>query len=324
MWFRVQDPALRPNLRATAPPASGTMTKPNGISAITKTSGISAKRYVALPSLGLKRSANERQSLSIPTPKGQRVVPVIESTTTNMNGAVYGTSKYLAPQQGAQLIAEAEFPEFSPSDCVCCECLLNDRTRKRTYVRVYDNRVKSNTALAPFCCCTNERCMEDSTRVYFFDNPPHRVGMLFHFIPCVCCGPPVIFIHVPKCCCNLIDLRPCFGESVMYAPANCFGVRKWIFCGSPLYETCATPLFPSENQWCTCPIPMKNSEVFLAKWKWALMRYRDTRVIEDLQRAIFTRVKERPCGVDSVKEIEADFSLVGLPEKAVLSQTMQR
>jgi len=74
---------------------------------------------------------------------------------------------------------------------------------------------------------------------------------------------------------------------------------------------------------------MKNADAFLAKWKGALMQYRDRRGIKDTQGAIFSSVGDRECcgwSLDSVKVIEAHFGdpLTSVPMKPIVSNRMRR
>ncbi|CAB9519817.1 expressed unknown protein [Seminavis robusta] len=228
------------------------------------------------------------------------LIPVIASRT-NLNGSVYGTSKYFTPTQGARLVAEAEFYNFAPCHCVCYEFCVNEKMRKRTYVRIYENRTESNLPWAPFFCCSDERCMEDNVQVLFFDRMPHRSGMCCKCIPCVCCGPPVVYALRPACCCGLIKTSSCFGEQIMYAAYDCFDLRIFLCCGSPCYTCWSLPVFPALG---VCQaIPMTNSNELLSKWKGALMRYRAIRKIGDGQGAVFKGINDNFCECDSVKEI---------------------
>ncbi len=213
----------------------------------------------------------------------------------NEQGQLYGTSKYLGPAEGARLVAEAELEEFAPCYCVCFSCCVPDKARKRTYIRAYEDRLETNWPIFPCLCCTNERCMTDNTRVFFFDKQPSRVGMFCHCIPCLCCGPPVVFNHIPRCCCALIDCRPCFGEDVRHAPCNCGGLRCCLFCGTPCYYYWSSPLF-----W-----PLKHGEVFLSKWKGALDAYQRRNGLDKSERTRFTRVAMRPCDCDAVQKVVA-------------------
>lgn len=212
----------------------------------------------------------------------------------NTNGDIHGTSRYLSPTTGAQLIAEAEFTDFAPNPCVCLGCCVPDEQRKRTYVRVFENRVEANIPRNPWCC-PDERCVVDSTRILFFDKAPNRIGMYCNLIPCVCCGPPVIYSKVPKMCCGLIDLRPCYGESIMHAGCDCFHLRCCLCCGPFCFQSWACPLFGS----------IKNGPEFLAKWKGALAAYQEKHSIDETQRAIFYHVEDGCCATDSCKPIEA-------------------
>ena len=138
--------------------------------------------------------------------------------------------------------------------------------------------------------------MADNTRVLFYDKEPNRAGMCCWCIPCICCGPPVIFNHVPRCCCAMVDCRPCFGEDIRYAPCNLGNLRCCIVCGTPCYEYFSCPMF-----W-----PIKNGEVFLSKWKGALEAYGEAHPhLHASQRSRFRRVADRCCSCDAVQTIPA-------------------
>jgi len=98
--------------------------------------------------------------------------------TPNSNGQIYGASVYHQPAQGAMLIGEAEFEDFAPAPCVCCLPLVPNKARRRFYLRVYENKMEINYVGIPFCCCTQERCIPEYSRNYFFDKPPSRTGVL--------------------------------------------------------------------------------------------------------------------------------------------------
>jgi len=215
----------------------------------------------------------------------------------NINGSMYGTSKYLAPSQGARLMAEAELEDFAPAGCICYKPCVSDKERKRTYVRVFDSRVEANIPYNPFCGCGKERCIVDKPMILFFDKAPNRAGMYCGFVPCICCGPPVIFTKIPKACCALVDLRPCYGETILWAPCDCFNLRVCCgCCGPQCYQACALPIF--------C-VPFRNGDNFLAHWKGALEAYQDKNEIPKDQRAVFLKVEHRFCNQDSGRPIEA-------------------
>ena len=77
---------------------------------------------------------------------------VVQSDELNGHGNLYGTSKYQQPLGGGALVAEAEFKNFAPAATVCGGMCVHDKTRKRTYARVYENRIEYNWPSSPFCC----------------------------------------------------------------------------------------------------------------------------------------------------------------------------
>ena len=233
----------------------------------------------------------------------------------NTNGDVYGTSKYFSPfGNQATLIGEAEFEEFAPKYCVCYKFCVNDKERKQTYVRAYENRIEASFPYNPWCCIGDERCMVDYTVVHYFDKPPHRVGMVGYIIPCICCGKPVIYNKIPKACCSLLDMRPCFGEQIMVAPCDCFGLRTCICLGPQCYQSWSCPVFGI--------MPFKRGDVFLSKWKAALTVYQDNHNIPHEQRAVFYKVEDQCCDQDSGRPIAADTTVARAISMS--SQTMER
>ena len=176
-------------------------------------------------------------------------------------------------------------------------CFQPERGRFRQYARVYENRVEYNIPCYPCLCCSKERCIVDFVQVRYFDNEPNRAGMCCYCIPCICCGPPVVWNQIPRCCCSVIDCRPCCGETIFMAPCNCFNLRVWYCCGAPCYKYC-----------CAFPIlfNIQKGEEFLGKWQSALEKYFDERNMKKNQMAIFRRVADRCCDCDAVRVIEGD------------------
>jgi len=137
---------------------------------------------------------------------------------TNANGQIYGTSNYMkADTYGNEVLAEAELKDFAPAPtpCVCCGCFVNDKMRKRTYYRVYENRFEYNAIVAPCLCLSKERCIGDYTRVHYFDQQPSRSANFCGCIPCICCGPPVVFyqkIYITESLINLTRAKRIAGN----------------------------------------------------------------------------------------------------------------
>mmetsp|Transcript_21651 Transcript_21651/g.60105 ORF Transcript_21651/g.60105 Transcript_21651/m.60105 type:complete len:348 (-) Transcript_21651:43-1086(-) len=212
---------------------------------------------------------------------------------TSSNYQMFGMSKYMAPAANPELYAELQFKDFAPcTSCpmICCQCLVPEAAKKRFYARVFENRLEYNIPNFPCLCCTTERCVSDCTSVQYFDKPPTRAGMCCYCIPCICCGPPVVYAKVPRWCCGLIDCRPCFGEVILRAPCNCFDCRTCLCCGSPCYGCCACPLFAGTVA----------SEEFLAVWRAAMEDYADTRDLPKVEMARFRRVADRGCNCDQI------------------------
>jgi len=179
---------------------------------------------------------------------------------------VHGNSKLLVPHS-AECLASAEFMNFAPYPCVCCSCFPSKAQKKRVYARVYENKVEiNNCPCAPWLCCTPEGCINDFIYTKYYSHPPFRVGMCPYplcCIPCVCCGPPVIFIRHPTFCC-CIDCRPCCGETIFSSPANCFDLKCCLCCGNPCHMTC-----------CSRPLVLnvRNGRLFLSHMKAATQEY---------------------------------------------------
>ena len=151
----------------------------------------------------------------------------------------------------------------------------------------------TNFPVAPCLCCTNELCINDRVTTSYVDKPPFRSGMCCFCIPCTCCGPPVIFSKTPKCLC--FDLTPCFGQMIMAAPANFFGLKKCCCCCSPCYTTCAYPLVNG----------VAEANVFMANMKSAADAYHLKHPeIDATQRAIFEEITDNISIIGTNKPVE--------------------
>mmetsp|Transcript_121329 Transcript_121329/g.350356 ORF Transcript_121329/g.350356 Transcript_121329/m.350356 type:complete len:221 (-) Transcript_121329:55-717(-) len=133
--------------------------------------------------------------------------------------------------------------------------------------------------------------------------------MFCGFIPCICCGPPVVFNHVPRACCSIIDCRPICGETIMMSPCSCYDIKTCICIGAPLYQCCAFPLVTG----------VKNGEKFLGQWRGGLEAYAAKTGISPDQYARFRRTADRACDCDAAKEIPAIP-----PQPVVMGQKMDR
>jgi hypothetical protein len=207
---------------------------------------------------------------------------------SKLNGSVYGRSIFQVPNSHNRLVTEADHEEFAPNKCICCTQCVGDQTRARTYARVYENRMETNYPYSPWCCFTPEYCIVDNVTVYYFDKGPSQQLCGGHYVECDClgplCGPPVVFVNVPRCCCNTVDLRPCFGETLFAAPCDCYGLRCCICIGRPCYQKCACPLAG----------PIKNGSLFLERYRGAVDDYAKIRPVK--RHTVFNRVSEKPCG----------------------------
>lgn len=191
----------------------------------------------------------------------------------------HGDSEYISG--GVTLVAEAEYYDFAPAPCSLLICCNSKFQQGRTYFRVWDNRVEMNFPFAPFMSCTfSELCVTDIVTTYYFDRRPFRSGMCCFCIPCTCCGPPVIFNQVPKCC--GIDLSSCFGQQIMAAPHNCCGLKTYLCCGKPCYYSFALPLTAG----------IKNGGEFLVQFRNAVDAYAQKHRLSKDQMAIFEQVND--------------------------------
>ena len=211
---------------------------------------------------------------------------------------IYGRSIMQSPNSYNRLIAEANHRHFAPCPCVCCECCVGDQQRARTYVRLYENRLETNYPSAPWCCFTPEYCIIDRVMTYYFDKGPSQTycGRATASLDCFapCCGPPVVFLKVPRCCCACIDLRPCCGETLYAAPCTCCNLRVYCCCGKPCYEDWA------------CPIarPLQDGTEFIQQYQGAIEEYEKSRTAYLQRRVVFRRSADRACDCDVSKRVD--------------------
>mmetsp|Transcript_2417 Transcript_2417/g.7076 ORF Transcript_2417/g.7076 Transcript_2417/m.7076 type:complete len:220 (+) Transcript_2417:79-738(+) len=207
---------------------------------------------------------------------------------------VHGTSQFLQPQP-AGFVAAAEFMDFAPAPNLLCGCLAGEAQKKRLYAHVYENRLELSKPIAPYFCLTNELCMQDCIIVNYFDKPPMRSGLApcpFCCFPCTCCGPPVVFLNKPKCCC--LDCTWFFGEMIMAAPCNLYGCKVCLCCGNPCYASCAIPIMGG----------IENGAPFLSALKFAVNQYRDRNGLPESQMAIFEQVEDNIFDFGKAKGIQ--------------------
>jgi len=206
---------------------------------------------------------------------------------------MHGTSKYI--QTDEKLFGKAEFMDFAPAPCDMCSCLAPPDLKGRQYAKVFDNRVEFNFPCAPFACLTcSEKCTIDRPGVIFHDRPPSRAGMCCWVIPCTCCGPPVVYVQKPVCCC-CIDCTSHCGETINMAPCNFFGLKKFLCCGGPCYMSCGSPLFPG----------VKDGKNFLVSWSAALNDYFKKTGLDIKEKAIFEAVKDSEIDQYSAQKISS-------------------
>jgi len=211
---------------------------------------------------------------------------------------IHGTSLFTKPD--ATFIAAAQFYDFAPSPCSCYACCFPNAAKKRLFMRAYDNRLEMNEPIAPCCClCDDELYMTDSTSISFYDKPPFRTGLCC-FMPCTCCGPPVIFAYNPKCFC--IDMAPCCGSSIQAAPFSCFGLKQGICCCNPCYTQCSRPIMGG----------LKDPETFLSQLKAATTSYHNQMGIVESERVIYASVSDNVGDFGGSKAIAgADMQIMG-------------
>ena len=198
----------------------------------------------------------------------------------------HGISKYI--HDGKKLLGVAEFMEFAPQCCICCSCFNSIFAQERQYLRVWDNRWEVNTPCAPYCCFTkSDRSIRDNVTVRYYDGAPtYNCNPL-----CTLCGPPVIYTFRPYFLC--FNFKCCVGETIHYAPTNCYECRLCIFYGAPCYICCMNPLcrviglgfggFPIARG-------IKNGNLFLTQWRDAIEKYRNRHELKYSKMATFDTV----------------------------------
>lgn len=212
----------------------------------------------------------------------------------------HGSSPYI--QSDGSDPAEAEFYDFAPAPCVCLGCCIPEYQKTRTYLRAYDNRWEMNKPIAPFCKCTcMEVCVVDQIYIGFYDRIPTRIGMVCCCIPCTICGPPVLFVEKPFCCC--FDLSECYGQQIKYAPCSCCGCRAWLCCGAPCYKYTATEFVGG----------IKNGDQFLAKWSNNLEKYWKKHSLQPTEMAVFASL------ADGILDMSRENKITGAPRQAEMS-----
>ena len=160
---------------------------------------------------------------------------------------------------------------------------------------MYDSKLEVNRPFEPCMCCSQEVCLEDRIHTAYLDKPPFRSGMCCVCIPCTCCGPPVIFSKTPKCLC--IDMTDCFGQQVMAAPSNCYGLKTCICCCSPCYQTIASPVV----------MGVIDASKFMSHMKAASdAYYLKHPEIPNGERVIFEEITDNIGIVGSAKAVESD------------------
>jgi hypothetical protein len=205
---------------------------------------------------------------------------------------MHGKSPYIKTDK-PDVIKTLEFYPFAPAKCSCCAFLAPQVQKDRQVINLYDNRISGNIPIAPFACLTcDEKCIIDRPYFAYHDRPPSRVGMCCFVIPATCCGPPVIFVKKPICCC-VIDCTDNFGELIMAAPCNCFGLKQYLCCGGPCYLSCAVPVFGG----------VRNGASFLNAYSKTLDEYFTRTSLDASEKAIFEIVKDSEFDIHSAEKI---------------------
>lgn len=215
----------------------------------------------------------------------------VQDLSTNTKGQMYGTSKYIQPNP-AGFIAEAELG----NSCRCCPCsfcscpavcdCVSPEMEKRTYARIYENRLEINyawTYLAACCCmqCSNKSCVSDNVAIYYFDMPPTSAWSApfpFCCVPCTCFGRPAVAIYTPKCCC-------CSCENNQTLIAGPCSIKCCICCGDSCFP-CSSPILN----------PVKNGDQFMSALKAAYESYAAKRNISLSEQAKFYHAEDGCCG----------------------------
>jgi len=202
---------------------------------------------------------------------------------------------------------------FSPASGSHLDICNSQLIQQRQYLRAWDNRVESNMpgcghpcgssdefvrAIGNACinlqrrccggcdCCTcSDQMVHDNVHVNYYDRHPFRSVYLWGLVPRTCCGPPVVFLYQPKCCCGTIDLTPCFGASLRTADDNCFGLRTWLCCGPPCYVS-------KSKGWIRGVPAAADFNAFMVPLKNAVSTYQQYHQIPIEERAIFENVIE--------------------------------
>ena len=146
--------------------------------------------------------------------------------------------------------------------------------------------------------------MADRTTTIYFDKAPFRAGLAPFpccCFPFTCCGPPVIYTSQEKICadtCCPCDPAPCTGVQIWYSPCNCFGVRRGICCGDPVYQICKFPLVAGLSK--------EGAPKFLSALQAATKEYNAANGFDQGEMAVFQRIEKGALMVASVPATDMD------------------
>lgn len=186
----------------------------------------------------------------------------------------------------------------------CCglpACYQSEEVKKRTYFRIYDNRIERNDPYHPFCwlnvicpccpCCLREECVRDNISVEYFDKGVHRT----YGRCCLCCGntwtsmcgPPLLYNYDPNCapipCCPSLSCTctPFYGERV--SALQCCAEQK---C---LNNSCC-----ENHNYCSSYLlgGVRDSKRLLNEWKRAIEDYKRKRAEKEKERESMAALEE--------------------------------
>lgn len=206
----------------------------------------------------------------------------------------HGGNPKILPRDPA-LVATLKYKNFAPCCCTCFECFNNPDAKSRTYFKVFENHIEANNPWNPCCCCGPRCCTADWVAHMKFDKM-NEVFCCCH-LPCVCCGPPVVYVLAPKCC-YCIDCEPCCGRSIYHSPCNIHGLRSWLCIGVPCFVICSHQL--------TGGAKGAGADDWLARFRAAHNAYSDKHNLPSFARTRFYKVVDIGlCDCGSARQIDA-------------------
>jgi hypothetical protein len=181
-----------------------------------------------------------------------------------------------------KIVVEAEFAfDAHPFYCNCCpflsppKCCQRDYIKKRTYFRIYENRLEYNQPYS-LCCCIPElflphHCIRDNIVTEYFDMglSRSRARCCCHICSLgSCCGGPRIYNFKPRCgyLCLAMDCSSCYGEALRYHSHSCRLCDCFGFSCVESRHCCSLSPFLLKG--------LSNSGELLEKWRDALEIYK--------------------------------------------------